>query len=85
MIYGRAGQRVVIQRLGTLADVKKLDKRKPDAQDREALKLNAYVVTSDADDGELRLHHIAFLRADNGSLEISAVVEACKANGGTAP
>lgn len=87
MIYGRVGQRVVIQRLGTLDDVRELDKRKPDQQDREAVKLNAYVVVSDADvdDGLLRLYHVAFLRADNGAREIGAVIDACIANGGRAP
>lgn len=86
-IYGRVGQRVIIQRLGTLKDVSKLDGRKPDKQDREAVKLNAYVVVSEAerDDGKLRLYHIAFLRADDGAREIGAVIDACKANGGRAP
>lgn len=86
MIYGRVGQRVVIQRLGTLDDVRKLDKRKPDKLDREAVKMNAYVVVSEVEYGDkLRLYHIAFLRADNGSREIGAVVDACIANGGRAP
>jgi hypothetical protein len=86
VIYGRVGQRVVIQRLGTLDDVRKLDKRKPDKLDREAVKMNAYVVVSEVEYGDkLRLYHIAFLRADNGSREIGAVVDACIANGGRAP
>jgi hypothetical protein len=84
MVYGRVGQRVTIQRLGTLADVRQLDKRKPDKQDRDAVKLNAYVVVSE-DDGTLRLYHVAFLRADNGAREIGAIIDACVANGGRAP
>jgi hypothetical protein len=85
-IYGRVGQRVVIQRLGTLDDVRELDGRKPDKQDREAVKLNAYVVCSEPEyDDRLRLYHVAFLRADNGAVEIGAVVDACVANGGRAP
>jgi hypothetical protein len=83
-IYGRVGQRVVIQRLGTLNDVRELDKRKPDKQDREAVKLHAYVVVSESD-YRLRLYHVAFLRADDGAREIGAVVDACLANGGRAP
>jgi hypothetical protein len=86
-IYGRAGNRVIVQRLAKLADVKKYDNRKPDKQDRERLKLDCLLLVSDAehDDGKLRLYDIAFLRADFGIREIMAVVEACKANGGRAP
>lgn len=83
-IYGRAGQRVVIQRLATQEDVRKLEGRKPDKRDKDALKLNALVVASEPDD-ELSLYHIAFLRADHGAAEIGAVVDACVANGGRAP
>lgn len=83
MIYGRFGNRVTIQRLAKLSDIKELDGRKPDKQDREALANDAYVVVSD-DYNKLRLYHVGFLRADGGSVEISAVVEGCKANGGLA-
>lgn len=83
-IYGRFGDRVIIQRLATIEDVKELDKRKPDKQDREAIENNSYVVVSD-EDGDLRLYHQAFMRADGGSVEIGAVIEACLRNGGRAP
>lgn len=83
MIYGHSG-RVTIQRLAVLDDVKTLEGRKPDKIDREALRNNSYVVVSD-EDGKLRLYHQAYLRADGGSREISAVIEACLKNGGRAP
>jgi len=84
MIYGRTGNRVTIQRLAKIEDVKALDKRKPNEVDREAIAGDSYVVTSD-EHGTLRLYHLAFLRADGGGVEISAVVAACKANDGVAP
>jgi hypothetical protein len=85
MIYGRAGTQVVIQRIAVLADVKALDLRKPDKQDRDAIANGSYVVVTDIANDKLRLYHLAFLRADNGSAEITAVLEAMKANGGVAP
>lgn len=90
-VYGRVGQRVVIQRLATLADVQKLDNRKPDKRDRERIKQHCLVVVTDtmlqAETGgdALRLYDIAFLRADDGAREIGAIVDACAANGGRAP
>lgn len=74
-IYGRTGDKVRIVRLGTLADVKKLDRRKPDANDREAVKNDSYVVVQQ-EDGSERLYHQAFLRADDGSREITAAIRA---------
>jgi hypothetical protein len=75
-IYGRAGQEVTIVRVGTLDDVRKLDGRRPDKQDREAVENGSYVVTRDADSGQERLHHLAFLRADGGSREVTEAIEA---------
>jgi len=74
MIYGRFGNPVTIKRRGTLDDVRKLDGRKPDKQDREALALGSYVVVEC--DGKERLYHLAFLRADGGIREIDAAMEA---------
>lgn len=74
VIYGRAGQPVTIKRLAVLADVQKLDGRKPDRQDREAIKHGSYVVVDD--DGVERLYHLAFLRADDGGREITAAIKA---------
>lgn len=74
MIYGRTGQTVEIVRKATLADVKKLDGRKPDAQDRDAIKNGSYIVVRDGD--KERLYHQAFLRADGGSVEITQAIEA---------
>jgi len=73
MIYGRFGEECEIVRKATLADVRKLDNRKPDAQDKEALKNGSYVVIRFPGDVE-RLYHLAFLRADGGSLEISEAI-----------
>ena len=84
MVYGRFGNRVTIQRMATIDDVKKLDGRKPDKQDRDALKNHSYVVVSE-EDGRLRLYHQAFLRADDGAREIGAIVDACLRNGGRVP
>ena len=84
MIYGRFGGRMTIQRMARLSDVKELDGRKPDKQDKAALAADSYVVVSD-DAGKLRLYHLSFLKADGGWAEISAVVMAVKANSGIAP
>lgn len=73
-IYGRTGQAVTILRVGTLEDVKKLDGRKPDKQDKHNVKYGGYVVA--LDDGKERLYHQAFLRADNGAVEIGRAIEA---------
>jgi hypothetical protein len=74
MIYGRCQQEVLIIRRATLADVRRLDRRVPDAQDRAALAAGSYVIV--ADHGQERLYHVAFLRADGGSLEIQRAIEA---------
>jgi hypothetical protein len=83
MIYGLTGNPLTIQRLGTIEDIRTLDGREPDDGDRIAIADGAYVVSSDSR-GKLRLYHVARLRADNGSSEISAVLAACAANGGVA-
>lgn len=75
MIYGRFGDPVEIVRRAVLADVRELDHRKPDKQDRDALAAGSYVVIRDLDSGALRLYHLAFLRADDGAREITAVIE----------
>lgn len=78
MIYGRWGQVVTIVRRAVLADVQALDGRKPDKQDRDALRAGSYVVVKD--DGKERLYHQCYLRADGGSLEIAdAIIAAEKA------
>ena len=84
MIYGRFGDKVTIQRLARIEDVRALDERKPDKADRDAIASDSYVVVSQ-DDGKLRLYHQAYLRADNGAVEIGAVIDACKKNNGVAP
>lgn len=80
-IYGRFGDKIEIVRLGTLDDVRDLDRarggkpRKIDKADREAVKNGSYVVVRQ-DDGSERLYHQAFLRADDGSREITAAIRA---------
>jgi len=74
MIYGRCHQEVSVVRRATLADVRRLDRRTPDAQDRAEVDAGSYVIV--ADHGQERLYHLAFLRADGGSLEIQRAIEA---------
>lgn len=73
---------VTIERMAKLEDIKRLDGRKPDKVDREAIKLGSYVVIKEGDGrnaGEERLYHIGRLRADGGWTEISLAIEAAKA------
>lgn len=73
-IYGRTGDVVTIVRRAVIADVKALEGRTPDKQDREALKNDSYVVVRN-EDGKKRLYHLAYLRADGGSREITDTIE----------
>lgn len=73
-IYARFGDEVTVVRYGTVDDVVKLDGRKPDKQDREAVANRSYVVVRFVD-GKERLYHQAFLRADGGSLEITGALK----------
>lgn len=75
MIYGRSGEPCTIVRVGTLADVRTLDNRKPDKTDRAAVESGSYVVVRFVDDDTERLYHLAFLRADGGSLEVTRAIE----------
>lgn len=74
-IYGRSGEPVTIVRWGTLEDVQKLDGRKPDKTDREAIAHDSYLVVRFAD-GKEQLYHQAYLRADGAAQEIAAVRDA---------
>jgi hypothetical protein len=74
MIFGRFGDVVRILRMGTLQDIRKLDKRTPDKIDKAAIASGSYVVVRQ-DNGEERLYHLAFLRATDGSREISKAIE----------
>jgi hypothetical protein len=78
MIYGRFGQPVTIVRRGTLMDIRELDRRVPDKQDRAALKSRSYVVV--IDDGKEYLYHLCYLRADRGALEIGEELQKIDAN-----
>jgi hypothetical protein len=75
MIYDRFGGEVTIVRMGTLEDVKTLDKRRPDKQDRTAIANGSYVVVRHKDGREV-LAHQAYLRATDGSLEIGKAIDA---------
>jgi len=79
MIYGRGGDPVTIVRVATIGDVKTLDNRKPDKADREAIRCSSYMVVLLY--GVERLYHIGFLKADGGSREISAAIEALRQAG----
>jgi len=87
MIYGRWGDEVRIVRMGTLEDVRILDKRKPDAQDRKMVEQGSYVVVEYMKPGSIAgmdnpkhaLYHLAYLRADEGLKEIMEAIEACQA------
>jgi len=68
-IYGRWGSVVTIVREGTLEDVRKLDQRKPDKQDKQAQEAGSYVVVR-FEDGMEQLYHLGFLRADDGFAEV---------------
>lgn len=76
MIYGRGGIPVTIKRRAVLDDVRKLEGRRPDKQDREALEQGSYFVVDFGYGQEERLYHLAFLRADDGFREISAAIAA---------
>jgi hypothetical protein len=79
MIYGRGGHPVTIKRLAVLSDIRALDFREPDKRDRDALESGSYVVVhvkyKRFDEADL-LYHLAFLRADGGSREITAAIHA---------
>jgi hypothetical protein len=73
---------LTIERMAVLDDVKRLDKRKPNKVDREAIKLGSYVVCR-AHDGtraeQEELYHIGYLKADGGWPEIHDAIETAKA------
>lgn len=84
-IYGRFGQTVELIRMATLDDVKRLEKRRPDKQDKAAVEAGSYVVcrTLSYNDGSEPKHdyskeewisHLAFLRADGAIKEIIEVI-----------
>lgn len=77
-IYGRFGVELIIKRRAVLADVKALDHRKADKQDREALALGSYWVVdfkeATGSDSHDRLYHLGFMRADDGLNEIERAI-----------
>lgn len=74
-IYGRSGEPVTIVRRAVLDDVRALDGRTADQQDRDSLKSASYVVVR-FEDGAERLYHLAYLRADDGSAELQVALDA---------
>jgi hypothetical protein len=88
-IYDRFGFAVKILRLAQPQDFRKLEGRKPDKKDAEAMKLEAVVIVTDVASPNGKpmpgpepevLIHIAFLRADGGLGEIQDAIEALKAS-----
>lgn len=79
MIYGRFGDPLTIVRRAKLDDVERLDGRKPDAVDVEAVKHGNYVVATYHDDGRESLQTLAFLKADDGWKEIEAALAGLEA------
>lgn len=76
MIYGRFGNPVTIVRRAVLADVKKYENRRPDKADKIGLANGAYWIARDNDTNREKLYSLAYLRADDGSREITAAIEA---------
>lgn len=68
-IYGRFNDVVTLKRFAVLEDVERLEGRKPDAIDLEAIEHGFYVVV-EQDDGTEGLYHQAYLRAANGIVEL---------------
>lgn len=77
MIYSRFGEPVSIARLATLDDIDVFERRRPDAQDRFAIDLDALVIVRFHDGGE-QLYNVAYLRADAGFSEIFNRVQELK-------
>lgn len=76
-IYGRFGAKVTILRKAVLADVQKLDNRKPDKQDKERIELGMLLVVDLQ--GAERLYDYVYLRADGACQEIDAAITATEA------
>ncbi len=79
-IYSRWGSIINPVRMATEADVKTLDKRKPDKHDRERIRLGMFVVATSADEKKNvdfveRIHEVAWLRADGGIHEIDEALK----------
>lgn len=76
-IYGRFGDPVEILRIATKDDVEILDGRKFDKHDADRLRYDALVVIRQ-DTGVERLYDTAFLKADDGAVEIATAVRLAK-------
>lgn len=76
MIYGPFGSEISKVRRAQLADIHKYEQRKPDDIDRESVHRGSYVIGTWADSGEEFMTHLGRLRADGGSAEIDAAMEA---------
>lgn len=81
MIYGRFGQEVEVVRVAILVDVKRLDHRKPDKADRDAIRNGFYVVIRLLEDKKEQLYHKGLLRADGGLREIDEAITRAKGEG----
>ena len=80
MIYSRFGAPCIILGTASAEDFRRHERYRPNKQDREAIALGSYVVCLFPSDGKARLQHLAYLRADGGSLEIADAIVATNAN-----
>ena len=85
MIRGPNGRTVKILRIADAADYREMEDEEPDEYDRAAILNAAYIVVQEDGTGVVSIENRALLKADNGTKEITAIIEACKANGGIAP
>jgi hypothetical protein len=75
MIFGRWGQPVEIVRPAVLRDIRKFDGRRPNGKDRAALRNGSYVIVREREGEIERLYHQCYLRATDGSREITAAIK----------
>ena len=73
MVYGRFGGEITHLRLAMEEDIRRIDKHEPDTDDKEAIERGSYVVAT-YDDGFVQVVHLAYLRADNGAVEIQELL-----------
>lgn len=76
MIYGSFGAKVQILRMAAPWDIERLEGRKPDAQDLQAIERGSYVVVEE--NGKEELYSLAYLRADEGLSEIERAIDAAR-------
>lgn len=81
MIYSRFGCEIEIVRYASVGDIESLEKRKVDENDRRNIRIGGVVVARYIEDGKLAAHHLSYMHADGGSLEIDAALRAADPDG----